>query len=190
MEQMMQEWGKTWDQEAAMQSSMLGPQGEKIIQFQADNKYMAKEGETQMEGLLEKAKQLINEGKIQEAILCLEAEVQINQGNGEAWRILGSLFQENDQDDFAIIALKNAHEADPYDLESLLYLGISSTNELEQAAALKHLTNWLKYNPDFSGMPILEKQGDLDLDEVENAYIEASKLKPTDTQVLTALGVL
>lgn len=39
-------------------------------------------------------------------------------------------------------------------------------------------------------MPILEKQGDLDLDEVENAYIEASKLKPTDTQVLTALGVL
>jgi len=30
---MMQEWGKTWDQEAAMQSSMLGPQGEKIIQF-------------------------------------------------------------------------------------------------------------------------------------------------------------
>lgn len=86
--------------------------------------------------------------------------------------------------------MKNAHEADPYDLESLLYLGISSTNELEQAAALKHLTNWLRYHPDFCSLPILTKEGDLDLDEVENAFNEATALKPSDTQVLTSLGVL
>lgn len=104
--------------------------------------------------------------------------------------MLGQLFQENDQDDYAIIALKSAHEADPYDLESLLYLGISSTNELDQFEALRHLTNWLRFSPDFSSLPILQKQGDLSLDEVENSFIEASKLKPQDTNVLTALGVL
>ena len=104
--------------------------------------------------------------------------------------MLGQLFQENDQDEFAIIALKSAHEADPYDLESLLYLGISSTNELEQFDALRHLSNWLRYSPDFSQLPILQKEGDLSLDEVENAFNEASSLKPQDTQVLTALGVL
>ena len=80
---------------------------------------------------MSKAMTLIDQGQIQEAVLCLEAEVQKNKENATAWRMLGQLFQENDQDDYAIIALKSAHEADPYDLDSLLYLGISSTNELE-----------------------------------------------------------
>lgn len=39
--------------------------------------------------LLAKAKELIEQGKIQEAILCLEAEVQMNKENAEAWRMLG-----------------------------------------------------------------------------------------------------
>ena len=44
-----------------------------------------------------------------------------------------------------------------------------------------YLTSWLKLNPDFCGMPILEKDGELDLDEVEGAFLEAHKLKPADT---------
>ena len=87
------------------------------------------------------------------------------------------LFQENDQDDFAIIALRNAHEADPYDLDSLMSLGISSTNELEGQEAMKYLTTWLKYHPDFCGMPILEKGDVLQLDDLEQAFIEANTLK-------------
>ena len=105
--------------------------------------------------LMDRAKELIEQGKIQEAILCLEAEVQKNKENAEGWRILGSLYQENDQDNFAIVALKNAHQADPYDLESLISLGISSTNELEQREALMHLTNWLRYHPDFCNLPMV-----------------------------------
>ena len=120
----------------------------------------------------------------------MEAEVQMNRENAEAWRILGQLFQENDQDDFAIIALRSAHEADPYDLESLLSLGISSANELEQDQALAHLTNWLRYHPDFGSLPVLAQEGALGLDEVENAFTEANQLKPMDAEVLTALGVL
>jgi len=40
------------------------------------------------------------------------------------------------------------------------------------------LTNWLKFSPDFQQMPILQKEGDLSLDEVENAFNEATNLKP------------
>ena len=55
---------------------------------------------------------------------------------------------------------------------------------------MRYLTSWLKFHPDFSGMPVVQKDGDLDLDEVEGAYLEAHKIKPTDTQVLNALGVI
>ena len=93
--------------------------------------------------------------------------MQQKKENAEAWRLLGVLFQENDQDDFAIIALRNAHEADPYDLDSLMSLGISSTNELEGQEAMKYLTNWLRFHPDFSSLSILEKGEVLQLDDLE-----------------------
>ena len=133
---------------------------------------------------------MIDDGKIQEAILCLEAEVQSNKENAEAWRLLGQLFQENDQDEFAIIALRNAHDQDPYDLDSLLSLGISSANELESKEAIKYLSFWLKYHPDFNSISILQKNDELDLNDLEFAFNEANKLKPSDTQVLNALGVI
>ena len=67
--------------------------------FAQNNPYMNEVGTLKM------AKQLIEEGRIQDAILCLEAEVQRNNENAEAWRLLGQLFQETDQDNFAIVAL-------------------------------------------------------------------------------------
>ena len=48
----------------------------------------------------------------------------------------------------------------------------------------------MKYHPDFCGLGVLNKAEDLNLDEVEMAFNEASTIKPADTQVLTALGVL
>ena len=72
-------------------------------------------------------------------------------------------------------------------------LGISSTNELEQMQALRCLTQWLQYHPDFSSIAALKDidHGDhIHLDQVEEAFNQAHALKPTDTQVLNALGVL
>lgn len=69
-------------------------------------------------------------------------------------------------------------------------LGISSTNELDGQEAMKYLTNWLKYHPDFCGLPVLEKGDVLQLDDLEAAFIEANKMKSTDTQVINALGVI
>ena len=82
-------------------------------------------------------------------MLCLEAEVQKNAPNSEAWKILGQLYQESDQDEKAILAFKEAHEKDPYDLDSLLALGISFTNELSGPDAFSYMHQWLKYNPDY-----------------------------------------
>ena len=50
----------------------------------------------------------------------------------------------------AIIAFKKAYEIDPYDLDSLLCLGISCTNELNEKEATEYLNAWLKYHPDYS----------------------------------------
>ena len=115
------------------------------------------------------AKQLIQEGRVQEAIVCLQAEVQKNLENAEAWRIMGQLYQENDQDDYAIIAFKRAYDLDPFDLDSLLCLGISCTNELEQRDAIQHLNNWLKFHPDYDKLVT----GAPDLDSVKMAFLTA-----------------
>jgi hypothetical protein len=47
-------------------------------------------------------------------------------------------------DDNAIIAFRAANEADPYDLDSLLCLGISCTNELDEKEAQRCFQDWLK----------------------------------------------
>ena len=101
---------------------------------------------------------------------------------------MGQLYQENDQDDYAIIAFKKAYEIDPFDIDSVLCLGISCTNELEQREAIQHLNNWLKYHPDFS--PLATGAAEPDFDTVRAGFIEAHRLKPKDTHVALALGVL
>mmetsp|Transcript_5719 Transcript_5719/g.9083 ORF Transcript_5719/g.9083 Transcript_5719/m.9083 type:complete len:84 (-) Transcript_5719:1053-1304(-) len=83
MQKMMEEWNKVWEEHSTMM--MNQPAVEKKIIFQEENKYK----EEKEINLLDRAKELIEAGLIQEAILCLEAEVQKNGQNAEAWRILG-----------------------------------------------------------------------------------------------------
>lgn len=81
---MMEEWNKVWEEEAQLKG--FGPTNPTEIQFQQENKYKDESD------LMAKAIALIDQGKIQEAILCLEAEVQKNKENATAWRMLGQLF--------------------------------------------------------------------------------------------------
>ena len=62
---------------------------------------------------------------------------------------MGQLYNESDQDDKAILAFKEAHEKDPYDLDSLLSLGICFTNELSEEEAFNYMHSWLKYHPEY-----------------------------------------
>lgn len=102
---------------------------------------------------------------------------------------MGQLFQENDQDEHAILSFRAAHEADPYDLDSLLCLGVSCTNELDDREACKHLQDWLKYHPDFSMLPGVQDT-EMNLEDILRTYEVAHSKMPGDTNVLLALGVL
>lgn len=116
--------------------------------------------------------------------------MQQSEGNAEAWRLLGQLYQENDQDDQAILAFKKAHEADPYDLDSLMLLGVSCTNELVERDAKNYLHDWLKLHPDFSALPGVQEQENPDFIQLKDIFDNAHMQKPNDTQVLMALGIL
>merc|ERR1719434_453842 len=93
---------------------------------------------------LAEAQRLLREGRDREALLALEAEVQRNPESSEGWRQLGQLYAELDQDVEAIQCLRRGHEVDPYNLDSLLALGVSCTNELDQLPALRYLRTWIE----------------------------------------------
>ena len=64
--------------------------------------------------------------------MCLEAEVQVNKKNSDAWTLLGSLLSENDFEKLAIIAYKKGFKANKFKLDSLLELGLLSAKEFDQ----------------------------------------------------------
>jgi hypothetical protein len=67
------------------------------------------------------------------------------------------------------VAFKKAYEVDPYDLDSLLCLGISCTNELDPMQATMYLQSWLRYHPDFSTLANIQEEK-ADYDQLRQAY--------------------
>jgi len=55
-------------------------------------------------------------------------------------------------------------------LDSLLAVGISATNELDEEAAKKHLHSWLKYHPDYNQIGDVSAKESLDFHEIEAAF--------------------
>jgi uncharacterized protein HemY len=49
---------------------------------------------------------------------------------------------------------------------------------------------WLKYHPDFNSLPGVQENEELKYDQIRSAFERAHMLKPQDTHVLLALGVL
>merc|ERR1719221_448933 len=115
---------------------------QKDYEFSKDNQYLDSDDP------LAEAMRLLAEGKDREALLALEAEVQRNPESSEGWRQLGQLYAELDQDVEAIQCLRRGHEVDPYNLDSLLALGVSCTNELDQLLALQYLRRWIENHED------------------------------------------
>ncbi|PPD76918.1 hypothetical protein GOBAR_DD26170 [Gossypium barbadense] len=126
--------------------------------------------------------ELFRKGLLSEAVLSLEAEVIKSLENAEGWRLLGITHAENDDGQQAIAAMMRAQEADPTNLEVLLALGVSHTNELEQTAALKYLYGWLRHHP---------KYGTLAPPELANSlyYADALDLKPNYVRAWANIGI-
>ncbi|TYH75153.1 hypothetical protein ES332_D05G453800v1 [Gossypium tomentosum] len=139
---------------------------------------------------LKEGQELFRKGLLSEAVLALEAEVMKNPENAEGWRLLGITHAENDDDQQAIAAMMRAQEADPTNLEVLLALGVSHTNELEQTAALKYLYGWLRHHPKYGTLAPPELANSLYYADVARLFNEAAQMSPEDADVHIVLGVL
>lgn len=136
--------------------------------------------------------ELFKQGKVNEAILAFEANVQKNPDSDEGWRMLGVCNAENDDDKKAIYCFRKALECDPYNLEALLALGSSYVNELDSVKALESLRSWVSHNPLFQGLKVSADEysdGTL-MDEVMQFMLAASAWAPENSDVLLVLGVL
>jgi peroxin-5 len=139
---------------------------------------------------LKEGQDLFRKGLLSEAVLALEAEVLKNPENAEGWRLLGIAHAENDDDQQAIAAMIRAQDADPTNLEVLLALGVSHTNELEQNAALKYLFGWLRNHPKYGTIAPPEMSDSLYYADVARLFNEAAVISSDDADVHIVLGVL
>lgn len=102
---------------------------------------------------MEVAREMITANDRAQAMAALEEVLSRNPKNSEAWRELGFLHADEDRDVEAIICFRRSHDADPYDTESMLALGVCLTNEMDTPEALKLLQKWLSSHPDFADLP-------------------------------------
>src|SRR5205085_296085 len=78
------------------------------------------------------------------SILALEATIQIDPQNANAWHQLGLRQQENEQEAQAISALRKAVALDPSILDAWLALAVSYENESQRSDLYDALESWLK----------------------------------------------
>jgi peroxin-5 len=139
---------------------------------------------------IQEGQELFRKGLLSEAVLALEAEVLKNPDNAEGWRLLGVTHAENDDDQQAIAAMMRAEEAGPRNLEVLLALGVSHTNELEQGEALRYLYRWLQNHPKYGNLAPPHSTDSPYGPDVVRLFSEAAQTSPDDADVHIVLGVL
>merc|ERR1712087_313577 len=93
---------------------------------------------------------LMKSGNLNEAILAFEACVRAEPERSEAWRFLGICHADNENENGAIAAYLKSNALDPYDLDALLQLGVSYTNEIDPFRALNYLKQWMANHPDYA----------------------------------------
>eukprot|EP00928_Gymnodinium_smaydae_P077985 TRINITY_DN6157_c0_g1_i1.p1 TRINITY_DN6157_c0_g1~~TRINITY_DN6157_c0_g1_i1.p1 ORF type:complete len:761 (-),score=185.40 TRINITY_DN6157_c0_g1_i1:55-2238(-) len=172
-----------------MDTLFAGGNSRAEYKFEENNKYL------EHTDPLAEAQRLLREGRDREAMLCLEAEVQRNPESSEGWRQLGQLYAEMDQDVEAIQCLRKGHEVDPYNLDSLLALGVSCTNELDQLEALKYLREWIENHETHQVLAQgLDRPPNYEYEawrqQVTMLFNKAAEANPLDSDVFVALGVM
>ncbi|KAL1915480.1 uncharacterized protein VTP21DRAFT_6604 [Calcarisporiella thermophila] len=133
---------------------------------------------------------------LMDSILRLEAAVQQDPSNSDAWCQLGIRQQENERDEAAIAALRRALQLNPRDLEAWMAIAASYTNENCRLDAYDALENWIANHEKYS--PILERQGKMRINGdrhtfVSSLFLEAARSRPgpeMDADVQIGLGVM
>lgn len=136
-------------------------------------------------------------GSLSEAALAFEAELQKNPVNSEAWMHLGNVQAQNEKEEPAIRALEKAIETDPGNLQALMSLAVSYTNESYDHAAYQTLERWItqKYPNLVGNQQLPEAASPFELhDRVTDLFLTAARQAPDgqgmDPDVQVGLGVL
>ncbi|KAJ5626115.1 hypothetical protein N7510_002424 [Penicillium lagena] len=165
--------------------------------FEEDNVYQA------VNNPFEEGVKIMREGgNLSLAALAFEAAVQKDPQHVQAWTMLGSAQAQNEKELPAIRALEQALKIEPGNLDALMGLAVSYTNEGYDSTAYRTLERWLSHkypqiiNPN-------DVSGDADLgftdrqllhDRVTDLFIQAAQLSPSgaqmDPDVQVGLGVL
>ena len=141
-------------------------------------------------------------GNLSLAALAFEAAVQQEPTHVDAWVQLGNAQAQNEKEAPAIRALERALELDQNNLDALMCLAVSYTNEGYDSTAYRTLERWLsiKY-PSVCPPEQLSSAADVGFsdqvilhDKVTNLFIKAAQLSPSgelmDPDVQVGLGVL
>ncbi|KAJ5475278.1 Peroxisomal targeting signal receptor [Penicillium diatomitis] len=165
--------------------------------FEQDNVYSA------VNNPFEEGVKIMREGgNLSLAALAFEAAVQKDPQHVQAWTMLGSAQAQNEKELPAIRALEQALKIDPGNLDALMGLAVSYTNEGYDSTAYRTLERWLSHKYP-SIIDPKEVSGDADLgftdrqllhDRVTELFIKAAQLSPSgaqmDPDVQVGLGVL
>lgn len=147
----------------------------------------------------EKGVQLMQAGgSLSEAALCFEAVCQTAEGPvvQQAWSRLGLCQAQNEKEEAAIKALENAVRLDGKDLEALMGLAVSYTNDGYDTAAYMSLERWLeaKYPDLVSHLQVDARNRKEVHEKVTQQFLRAAQRSPNgaemDADVQVGLGVL
>lgn len=165
--------------------------------FEEDNVYQS------VNNPFEEGVKIMREGgNLSLAALAFEAAVQKDPQHVQAWTMLGSAQAQNEKELPAIRALEQALKIEPGNLDALMGLAVSYTNEGYDSTAYRTLERWLSHKYP-SIIDPNEISGDADLgftdrqllhDRVTELFIQAAQLSPSgaqmDPDVQVGLGVL
>jgi len=127
-----------------------------------------------------------------QGVLELEAAVQQDPRDAEAWLALGLKQQENEREDAAIRALAKATQLAPDTRPAYLALAVSYVNEGRGDAAHASLEKWIELG---SGEPLSQTPGETSEERqsrIVDRLIQIARMSPDDldADVQIALGVL
>ncbi|PGH26815.1 hypothetical protein AJ80_01581 [Polytolypa hystricis UAMH7299] len=165
--------------------------------FEEENAFRA------MGNPFEEGMKVMNEGgNLSLAALAFEAAVQKDPQHVQAWTMLGSAQAQNEKESPAIRALEQALKLDASNLDALMGLAVSYTNEGYDSTAYRTLERWLsvKY-PQVINPSDVSEEAELSFtdrhhlhEKVTDLFIRAAQLSPQgehmDPDVQVGLGVL
>jgi peroxin-5 len=129
-----------------------------------------------------------------EALLALEAKVQQNPNDGQAWYKLGVRQQENEREPAAIASLRKALEIQPDLLEAHMALAVSYTNEGHKMEAFDSLQAWIHHHPTYGHlekeMPTATSDRYTQVFDLYIKSIQSNLHQGIDPNVQIGLGVL